>query len=201
VPKKHKSHRKPRPEKRGFAFGDRFRSALTRTKTFVRENRTAVRSGAIFAGCMLAFLLAYGWIADSQAMDGIKIFTAKATAFFLNLFRYHVTTDDTLISSSKFQMGIVTGCTALIPTAIFIAAVLAYPCRIRDKIIGILFGIVAIGAVNLVRTVTLFFIGTHFSESVFETAHLLIWQSLVILISIGLWLLWAQKLVRVPAKQ
>jgi len=78
---------------------------------------------------------------------------------------------------------------------------LAYPCRIRDKIIGILFGIVAISAVNLVRTVTLFFIGTHFSESVFETAHFLIWQSLVILISIGLWLLWAQKLVRVPAKQ
>jgi exosortase/archaeosortase family protein len=97
-------------------------------------------------------------------------------------------------------MGIVTGCTALIPTAIFIAAVLAYPCRIRDKVLGILFGIVAISAVNLVRTVTLFFIGTSF-PGFFETAHFLIWQSLVIVISIGLWLLWAQKFVRVPAKQ
>jgi len=201
VPKKRKSHRKPRPEKRGFAFGSRLRSALTRTRTFVRQNPTAVRSGAIFAGCMLVFLLVYDRLADSQAMHGIKISVTKATAFFLDLFGYDVTTDDTLISSSKFQMGIVTGCTGLIPIAIFIAAVLAYPCRIRDKIIGILFGIVAISAVNLMRTVTLFFIGTHFSEWVFETAHFLIWQSLVILISIGLWLLWAQKLVRVPAKQ
>jgi len=200
VPKKHKSHRKPRPERRGFAFGSRFGSAFTNTKTFVRQNPTAVRSGAIFAGCMLAFLLAYDRIASSQAMDAIRIVVTKATAVFLNLFGYHVTTEDTLISSSKFQMGIVTGCTALIPIAIFIAAVLAYPCRIRDKIIGILFGIVTINAVNLVRTVTLFFIGTSF-PGFFETAHFLIWQSLVIVISIGLWLLWAQKLVRVPAKQ
>ena len=200
MPKKHRSHRKPRPEKRGFAFGSMFGSAFTKTKTFVRQNPTAVRSGAIFAGCMLAFLLAYDRIASSQAMDAIRIVVTKATAAFLNLFGYHVTTEDTLISSSKFQMGIVTGCTALIPIAIFIAAVLAYPCRIRDKIIGILFGIVTINAVNLVRTVTLFFIGTSF-PGFFETAHFLIWQSLVIVISIGLWLLWAQKLVRVPAKQ
>jgi archaeosortase B (VPXXXP-CTERM-specific) len=177
-----------------------FGSAFTKTKTFVRQNPTAVRSGAIFAGCILAFLLAYDRIASSQVLDGVRIFTTKATAFFLNLFGYHVTTDDTLISSSKFQMGIVTGCTGLIPTAIFISAVLAYPCRIRDKIIGVLFGIVVINAVNLVRTVTLFFIGTSF-PGFFETAHFLIWQSLVIVISIGLWLLWVQKLVRVPAKQ
>ena len=200
MPKKHKSHGKPRREKRGFAFGGMFRSAFTKTKTFVRQNPTAVRSGAIFAGCMLAFLLAYDRIASSQVLDGVRIFTTKATALFLNLFGYHVTTEDTLISSSKFQMGIVTGCTGLIPTAIFVAAVLAYPCRIRDKIIGVLFGIVTINAINLVRTVTLFFIGTSF-PGFFETAHFLIWQSLVIVISIGLWLLWAQKFVRVPAKQ
>jgi archaeosortase B (VPXXXP-CTERM-specific) len=200
VPKKHKSHRKPRPQKRGFTFSGAFGSAFAKIKTFVKQNRTAVRSGGIFAACMLAFLLAYDRIASSVVLDGVRVFTAKATAVFLNLFGYHVTRDDTLISSSKFQMGIVTGCTGLIPTAIFVSAVLAYPCRIRDKIIGVLFGIVAINAINLVRTVTLFSIGTSF-PGFFETAHFLIWQSLLIVISIGLWLLWAQKLVRVPAQQ
>jgi exosortase/archaeosortase family protein len=87
--------------------------------------------------------------------------------------------------------------------AIFVAAVLAYPCRIKYKILGVLFGIVTIYAVNLVRTVSLFFIGTSFGPDsrAFDIAHFIVWQSLVIIISIALWLLWAQKLVRVPTKE
>ena len=166
----------------------------------MRRNWIAVRSGGVFALCMLVFLFSYPLIDSSWVLEGVKVFTAKATALFLNLFGFGVSTEETLISSSKFQMGIVTGCTGLIPIAIFVSAVLAYPCRIKDKVWGVLFGIVTISAVNLVRTVSLFFIGSSF-PGFFNAAHFLIWQSLVIVISIALWLLWVQKLVRVPATQ
>jgi hypothetical protein len=55
-----------------------FGSAFAKIKTFVRQNRTAVRSGGIFAACMLAFLLAYDRIASSVVLDGVRVFTAKA---------------------------------------------------------------------------------------------------------------------------
>jgi exosortase/archaeosortase family protein len=65
--------------------------------------------------------------------------------------------------------------------------------------LGIAIGIVALFALNLVRTVSLFYIGAHFPDFL-DTAHVLIWQSVMILAAIALWLFWVEKLARVPAR-
>ena len=115
----------------------------------------------------------------------------------MNLFGASVQVDGTLISSPDYSIRIVTECTGLIPMAIVVCAVLAYPGTWKQKGIGAALGIVALFVLNLVRTSSLFFIGSHFSSSFFNTAHFLIWQPVMIVVAIVLWLFWVEKLVRV----
>jgi len=77
--------------------------------------------------------------------------------------------------------------------------VLAYPCTMSEKGIGIALGIVVLFVLNLVRTVSLFLVGTYL-PSVFDTVHYVVWQSLMILLAIGVWLFWMEKMIRVAPR-
>ncbi len=203
MPKKHK--KAPRPLVRDTAkrrkaerrYGTQWPGVLVRLGAYLRRNWVVVRSCLIFAGCLLSFIFIYSKLVDSGALDTFFNFTARATGSLLNLFGASVQVDQALITSPHFSMVIVANCTALIPIVIFISAVLAFPSTIKQKVIGIILGIVALYALNLIRTVSLFFIGSSFSESVFEIAHILVWQSLMIILAIILWLFWVGRLVRV----
>ena len=173
---------------------------LARVGAYLRRNWAVVRSCLIFAGCLVSFILIYSRVANSSAMVAFENLTARATGAILNHVGASVQVDGNKISSPQFYAGsmlIVANCTALIPIVILISAVLAFPSSAKEKIIGMVLGIVGLLALNLVRTVSLFFIGSAFSESVFEIAHMLVWQSVMIILAIILWLVWVGKLVRV----
>ena len=53
---------------------------------------------------------------------------------------------------------------------------------------------VAIQIVNLVRVVALFLTGAYL-PSLFDSSHTVIWQTIVILSSVVLWIYWAQRIV------
>jgi len=202
--KKHKKGAVPRPQGRGTANkGQRqslrahFVASIEAIKLGLRRHRVAVKGGLIFGGGVLAFMLIHARMVETDALAGLLTFTARATGAIVNLFGASAQVDGTLISSPDYAMRIVTECTGLIPMAIVVCAVLAYPSTAKQKAIGSALGIVAIFVLNLVRTVSLFFIGGHFSTSFFETAHFLIWQPVMIVLAIVLWLFWVEKLVRV----
>jgi archaeosortase B (VPXXXP-CTERM-specific) len=201
--KKHKKGAVPRPKGRGTVHKEQRRSvgaqfaSLEAVKLGLRRHRAAVKAGLIFAGGILVFMLIYSRIAETEALAGFLTFNARATGAILNLFGASVQVDGALISSPAYSMSIVTECTGLVPMAIVVCAVLAYPCTAKQKAIGAALGIVALFVLNLVRTVSLFFIGSHFSSGFFNTAHFLIWQPVMIVVAIVLWLFWVEKLVRV----
>jgi exosortase H (IPTLxxWG-CTERM-specific) len=156
-----------------------------------------VRSCLIFAGCILVFAFSLSRPLTHEAMSALIQPTAAATSFILNLFGASVHANGSLVASPDFSMDIILECTAIVPIVIFFSAVLAYPCTIKQKLVGMSLGIIALYAINLVRMVSLFFIGTHFSSRWFDAAHFFIWQPMMILIAIVLWLFWVEKLVRV----
>jgi exosortase H (IPTLxxWG-CTERM-specific) len=201
--KKHKKGAMPRPKGRGTAYKGQRQylwaqfPSIEAIKLGLRRHRAAVKSGLIFTGGVLAFMLIHSRMVETEALAGFLRFTARATGAILNLFGASVQVDGTLISSPDYAMRIVTECTGLVPMAIVVCAVLAYPGTAKQKAIGAALGIVALFVLNLVRTVSLFFIGGHFSSSFFNTAHFLIWQPVMILVAIVLWLFWVEKLVRV----
>ena len=73
---------------------------------------------------------------------------------------------------------------------VYLAAVFAYPCRWPLKILGALLGAPALLLLNQVRLVSLAYVG-HLYPAVFDIAHMLVWQSLIILVTVVLWILWA----------
>ena len=168
-------------------------------RLYLKRNWAIVRSCLIFAGCILAFVLICSWLLPGDVVRHLVNSTAAATSFILNLFGASVHADGSLVTSPGFSMSIIFECTAVIPIVIFLSAVLAYPCTIKQKAVGMALGIIALYAIDLIRMTSLFFIGTHFSSRWFDVAHFFIWQPMMILIAIVLWLFWVEKLVRVPS--
>jgi exosortase/archaeosortase family protein len=70
--------------------------------------------------------------------------------------------------------------------------VLAFPSSWRAKLFGLALGFLAIQILNLVRVVTLFWIGHH-RPALFSTAHTVLWQSAVVIAGVLLFLLWASR--------
>ena len=178
----------------------RLSGIAAKVKLFLSRNRAVVRACIIFAACIGVFTFALTMLMRGDALVALQDFTAGATGFFVNLFGSEVQVDGSIISSpSGTPLEIIPECLGIISMAIYASAVLAYPCRIKQKMLGIAIGIVALFALNLVRTVSLFYIGSHFPDFL-DTAHVLIWQSVMILAAIALWLFWVEKLARVPAR-
>ena len=116
---------------------------------------------------------------------------ARVSGGVLRIFGEEAIVSGCVVSSPRFAVTIFNGCNGLITSLIFISGVLAFPARWSAKLIGVVGGLLAIQLVNLVRIVSLFYIGV-FLPKHFNDAHIFIWQSLVILVGISLWIVWAQ---------
>ena len=103
-----------------------------------------------------------------------------------------MTIDGVILRSPRFAVTIYNGCNGLITSLIFISGVLAFPATWRAKVLGVVGGLAAIQAINLVRIISLFYIGVFF-PSLFSHSHIFIWQSIVILFGVTLWMLWARR--------
>ena len=71
------------------------------------------------------------------------------------------------------------------------AAMLAFPAPWKYKLAGIGLGTAAVQAVNVVRVISLFYLG-QWDMKVFEFAHLYLWQALIMLDVLVVWLLWVR---------
>ena len=124
-----------------------------------------------------------------QLMQRTAIATAEVTAWVLRLLGAEARTSGTLVSSSIYSIEIIWECTALFPIAVFVSAVLAYPCGWIAKAIGVLLGVPFLLAVNILRLVSLCYIGRSYPQ-LFESAHLLVWQSLFVFVTALAWIVW-----------
>jgi exosortase/archaeosortase family protein len=143
---------------------------------------------AVAVACAAALLI---WLAGhEQAMGAIQHGLAQITSGLLNLFGHRTVVTGTTVASGLFGITVVTACTGLFTTGLFLIAVLAYPTGWRSKLIGAAMGVGGIFALNVVRLVSLYYIGVHL-PGFLDSAHQLIWQSVLIVTAVVLWLLWA----------
>jgi exosortase H (IPTLxxWG-CTERM-specific) len=90
---------------------------------------------------------------------------------------------------SGFGVTIEAGCNGVEAMLVLLAGILAYPAPWRSRLVGLAVGAVAIQALNLVRIVSLFYLG-QWDYAWFEWAHLYVWQALIMLDALVVWLLW-----------
>lgn len=94
---------------------------------------------------------------------------------------------------SGFAVSIEAGCNGVEATIVLVSAILAFPSPWHIKLIGIMAGFLAIQAINLLRIISLFYLG-QWNQTAFEWAHLYIWQSLITLDVLIVFLIWLRHL-------
>ena len=96
--------------------------------------------------------------------------------------------DESVISSGRilrdsvsgFAVSIEAGCNGVEASIVLIAGVLAFPARWKEKLIAIVVGFIAIQALNIVRIISLFYLG-QWQYDIFEWTHLYFWPVLIML--------------------
>ncbi len=120
---------------------------------------------------------------------------ARACAGLVTIFDPHVAAFGKILQSTTngFAISIEAGCNGIEAAIVLIAAMIAFPAPWKHRLIGILAGLAAVQALNVVRVVSLFYLG-QWSFRAFEWAHLYLWQALIMLDALIVWLLWIRAL-------
>lgn len=123
------------------------------------------------------------------------VMLAEFCASAVTLFDSAVTSQgNTIISQSNgFAVSIEAGCNGVEACIILIAAILAFPAPWLNKLWGLLAGILAVQIVNVVRVISLFYLG-QWNRDIFTFAHLYLWQALIMLDVLVVWLVWMRTL-------
>ena len=103
----------------------------------------------------------------------------------------HTHVSEVTIQSPQFAMAIRRGCDAVEPTWLLCAAMISFPAPLLHKLRGMLAAIVLLQILNLVRIVTLYWIGIHL-PGLFNSAHMELWPTAFIVVAIVLFVAWKE---------
>lgn len=111
--------------------------------------------------------------------------------------------DDTAVAYGKilqfsdtgFAVSIEAGCNGVEATIVLVAAVVAYPAGWKARILAIGIGFLAIQALNLVRIISLFYLG-NWNMAIFSWIHLYLWPTLIMLDVLVVFLVYLRYLSR-----
>lgn len=122
---------------------------------------------------------------------------ARMSAAVMTLFDADVISFGRVLQSKNtgFGVSIEAGCNGVEAVIILVAGMLAFPSSWKLKVTGMAIGIVAVQAVNLLRVISLYYLGQWNMEA-FEFAHVYLWQSLIMLDVLAIWLLWIRLVAR-----
>ncbi|HCL85628.1 MAG TPA: exosortase H, partial [Comamonadaceae bacterium] len=94
-------------------------------------------------------------------------------------------------TATGFGVSIEPGCNGIEACIVLFAAVMAFPSTWRHKLVGLAAGFAAVQALNVVRVISLFYLG-QWSKEAFDFAHEFLWQGLIMLDVLVVCLLWVR---------
>jgi exosortase H (IPTLxxWG-CTERM-specific) len=146
---------------------------------------------AKFAVAMIAFfaLAAFNPV-NEHVVVPLTLVGVRISAFLLGVAHEPVAVAGTVIRSSRFALDVQNGCNGVEAMLLLAAAIIAFPATLRSRIAGLVVGCIAIQAVNLVRIGSLVWLGEHHHD-LFDFVHVGVWQSVVILASVAMFVLWS----------
>ncbi len=128
-----------------------------------------------------------GWMAEFATRASSAILTVLAPLFGLTL-----SVSGTRIVFGGFAVDVTEACSGVVPTAIYWAAVLAYPAGWKARLIGLALGTAVIHSLNVLRVIALIFVGL-FANAYFHYTHVYFAQALIIVVAVATWVFWASR--------
>ena len=144
---------------------------------------------------LIAEVFYYGVLLDSEPLAVYLAWAARVSAHILQFIGIDVTINGNTIGGGGFAVQISPECDAVQLCAVLLAAIVSFAAPLRTKVVGMLLGLLWLQAVNFVRIVSLYLVGVSW-PSVFQTAHETVWPVILIAITLGTWMIWAERAVR-----
>ncbi len=152
---------------------------------------------------LLLFLLLQGVLFGVEILQPVQTavilpwtsLLADISGWLMTAFDSNVATSGKVVYSTVngFAVSIEPGCNGVEAMIVLLAAIMAFPAPFAYKLKGLLWGFVAIQSINLLRIISLFYLG-QWSEVLFDWAHLYIWQALIMLDALIVFLIWIRYL-------
>ncbi len=152
--------------------------------------------------CLVVAALAY-YLFERYSLVGpfgwLGHLSALLTSWLLAPFNIQAHADGPALASTRFALVIAPGCSPVPPFLLYAAAVVAFPAPLLFKLMGLLFGAIALFALNVVRLFTLFIAGQA-APQYLDLLHDFLWQLAMVAAILTLWFLWVRRLppVRSP---
>lgn len=156
-------------------------------------NRAIIKAWVIFLALFGGQMALFSW-ADPWLTPRANAITAQMTAVVLRLVGVPASSAGAVVENPILNIEIIWECTGITPISLLLSSVVAFPCPWRRKFVGLALGIPALLAINAIRILSLIYIGGYFPGA-FETAHVLVWQTLMIFFTVVLWLFWIMNFV------
>jgi exosortase H (IPTLxxWG-CTERM-specific) len=156
----------------------------------------------------LLFLLIQGVLFTIEIIDTVQAsvivpwteLIAAISAWLIQLFDTQVLASGVIIQSTvnNFGVAIRPGCNGVEAVIIFFAAIFAFPTHAwLHKLLGLLIGVITIQVLNLIRIISLFYLG-QWNQTAFDWAHHYIWEVLIMLDVLIVFLIWIRTLPPKP---
>lgn len=118
-------------------------------------------------------------------------FLAEMSSYLVRLFDTDAIAQGIVLRDrqSGFAVSIQPGCNGIEAIIVLIAAIFAYPASVKAKINGIIGGFFAIQLLNVLRIISLFYLG-QWNQTAFDWAHQYVWQVLIMLDVLLIFIIW-----------
>jgi len=126
---------------------------------------------------------------------------AKISAWLILLFDSGVISYGKVIQdlASGFAVSIEAGCNGVEAAIVLIAAVVAFPATLKQRLAAIAIGFLAIQVMNIARIVSLFYLG-QWDLEIFTWTHLYLWPVLIMLDVLVIFVFYLRYLSRLEAQ-
>ena len=147
-----------------------------------------VRVVVVSASLIVASGIAIGTI-ELPGVSALAIALAGVSSIALEILGNPVSPDGAVIATNGLVVVIAQQCTAIELLLVFSALALVCPVSMRARAFALLLGIPALCVLNLIRILSLLLIGMDFPQYL-DIAHLVIWQTIMVVAAFLMWLLW-----------
>ena len=153
----------------------------------------------IFAGCLL---VAFGLLLTSP----VQFLDAKFSQALVRVSHGlvvvcggHAIIDAAILRApGGFAVEMRDGCNAINVTILLWSAILAFPAPWTMKALGLMAGSVIVQVLNIIRFISLFYLG-QYSMTWFDFAHAYLWESLLVFDTMIVFSFWVNRVVRLGA--
>lgn len=147
---------------------------------------------SLYALLVLIGFVLLEWSALAPAIQAFCWLLAQISGLLIGLFDSDLLLQGDILrhATGGFALQVTEECSGLSATWLLVSAVLAFQAPWKHKLLGVVLGVLLIQSVNIIRLISLYYIGD-WARDWFDTVHHDIWPlifHLVVLLAFAAWL-------------